>query len=369
MSGSVEHVVGKGEPGELVRVVSHVGRTLGYGHYSPDSQIRVRMLWSGEIAPAEDLLEKRIDAAIARRKSDPLLEQTNAVRWVNAEGDGLPGLIADRFADVVVLKLTTAGMLKRREEIARVFGKHARTVIARADETAAKREGVESFDGLLHGSEPEARVWIEERGRKYAVDVTHGQKTGFYLDQRDSRDLVQQLSRGRSMLDLYSHTGGLAISAAKGGATKVVLVETSSEAMKVAEENASMNDASRIARFVKADVHKYLREETETFDVIAVDPPPLAKTKKDVDRAARAYKDAFLYAMKRANAEAFFLAWSCSHHVGRELLGQIIFGAALDAKRTFQVLKELDQPSDHAVSVDHPEGRYLTGLLLRAQPE
>lgn len=369
MSGAVEHLVGKAEAGDEVRVISHVGRTLGFGHYSPESQIRVRVLAFGEKAPPASLLADRVDRAVARRLSDPMLANTNALRLVNAEGDDLPGLTADRFDDVVVLKLTTAGMIKRREEIARAFAKHAKTVIARADETAAKREGVEAFDGLLLGAEPPARVWIEERGKKFAVDVAHGQKTGFYLDQRDSRDLVQQLARGRSVLDLYSHTGGLAISAAKGGASKVVLVESSTDALAVAEENAAANDATSIARFVKADVHKYLREDSEKYDLIAVDPPPLAKTKKDVDRAARAYKDAFLYAMKRANAEAFFLAWSCSHHVGRDLLGQIIFGAALDARRTFQVLKELDQPSDHAVSVDHPEGRYLTGLLLRAQPE
>lgn len=371
MSGSIDRVKGHGQPGDWARVVAADGRTLGFGFYSPESQIRVRMLSFRTEAPGDGLLGSRIADAVAKRASDPLVQGTNGVRLINGEGDDLPGLFVDRFDEVLVAKMTTAGMLARKELIASALqaSTGAKTCLSRPDTTALEREGVAPFEGTLFGEEPADKVWIDERGRKYAVDVARGQKTGFYLDQRDSRDLFQQLARGRSVLDLYSHTGGFAIAAIQGGAKSVVLVESSADALELAKENVARNDPRAEARYVKANVHDFLRAETGLFELIAVDPPPLAKTKKDVDRAARAYKDSFLYAMKRAASGAFFLVWSCSHHVGRELLGQITFAAALDAKRSFQVLRELDQPSDHAVSVDHPEGRYLHGLLLRASSE
>jgi 23S rRNA (cytosine1962-C5)-methyltransferase len=241
--------------------------------------------------------------------------------------------------------------------------------VLRADETAAKHEGVSEEEGVLFGEPPTAPVWICERGRRYAVDVRRGQKTGFYLDQRDARDLAELLAPGRATLDLYAHTGGFGVAALRGGATAVTLVESSNDALELAKSNMDANAegiaAAPRAELVRADVHRFLREDTRTWDLLIVDPPPLARSKKDVDRAARAYKDAFLYALKRANKDAFVLPFSCSHHVGRELFRQIVFAAELDSGKTTQTLRELGAPSDHPVSVDHPEGTYLTGALLR----
>lgn len=369
MSGSVEHA-GSAPPGAMVRVLSAAKKTLGFGHYSPASQIRVRMMSFGAATPPPDLLARRVERALARRGADPMLAGTNAVRLVNAEGDDLPGLVVDRFDDTAVVKLTSAGMIAHRTEIARALAAAgaARVGLERSDETAARREGFEGYrpetDVMWGESVPEL-VAIDERGRRFWVDVRLGQKTGFYLDQRDARDLAQSLARGRAVLDLYSHTGGFAIAAARGGARRITAVESSRDALTLAAKNLELNGVELESELVQGDVHRFLREHEPTYGLIVVDPPPLAKTKRDVDRAARAYKDAILYALRRAEPDAFVLVFSCSHHVGLELFQQIVFGASLDAGRSLQICRILGQPSDHPVSIDHPEGAYLTGILLR----
>lgn len=367
MSGSVARAPGQAEGGEWARVLSSDGRTLGFGHYSPASQIRVRLLCFGESEPPEGLIEARISEAIKRRASDRMLEGTNAVRLINSEGDGLPGLIADRFAGVVVVKMTTAGMIARREIIARGLERWSDATIGieRADPSTEKLEGVAGQDAVLWGAEPPEELWIDERGRRYLVDVRHGQKTGFYLDQREARDLTERIASDRTVVDLFSHTGGFAIAAARGGARSVTVVESSQEALALARRNLAENAPNLSAELVQADVHRFLRERTDRWDLLIVDPPPLAKRKKDVERAARAYKDALLFAIQRANADALMLAFTCSQHVGSNLFRKIVFGASLDAKRSLQVLGELGAPSDHPVSIDHPEGAYLFGLYLR----
>lgn len=368
LSGAIARVVGHARPGDWARVVSADGRTLGHGHYSPSSQIRVRMFVFGEeVADGDAILGARVRSAIERRQADPLLAATDAVRWVNAEGDHLPGLVVDRFRDVLVVKLTTAGMFERRSLVARVLEEVSRATcgIARGDQVAARHEGVDPEDRLLWGEPPAGPVWIEEDGRRYAVDVTHGQKTGFYLDQRDARDLASKVSGGRDVLDLYAHSGGFSVAAALGGARSIKLVESSRDALELARANMGANAPRCAASFVEADVHRFLREDRESYDLIFVDPPPLAKSKRDVDKASRAYKDALLYALLRSRVGALVLAFSCSHHVGPELFRKIVFGASIDAKRTLQVLRTLGPPVDHPVSIDHPEGAYLTGLFLR----
>jgi 23S rRNA (cytosine1962-C5)-methyltransferase len=367
LSGSVASAPEDAAPGDWVRVVSAAGRTLGFGHWSPSSQIRVRMLSFEEKAPSDALIEARIAQAVKWRASDARLERTDAIRLINAEGDGLPGLIADRFAGVVVVKLTAAGMIARRPVIARALERWSGAPfgIERADPSTEKLEGVPGSDAVLWGGEPPQELWIEERGRRYSVDVQHGQKTGFYLDQRDARDLTQQIAGDRTMVDLYSHTGGFAVAGARGGARSITLVESSKDALALARKNLTENAPNLSAELVQDDVHRFLRERSDRWDLLIVDPPPLAKRKKDVDRAARAYKDVVLYALHRAAKDALMLAFSCSQHVGADLFRKIVFGASLDARRSLQVLGELGAPSDHPVSIDHPEGAYLFGLFLR----
>jgi len=368
MSGALARVDGALEPGAWVRVLSAEGEVLGFGHASPHSQIRVRVLVFGKEPPAPDLVAARIAASLARRVQDPLLGDTDACRLVNAEGDGLPGLVADRYADVVVVRIATAGMSAEREAIAAALreASGAAAGLEHADASAARREGIAAREGALWGAPPAQPVVIRERGRRFLVDLAGGQKTGFYLDQRDARDLVQQLAAGRRVLDLFAYSGGFSVAAAAGGARSVTLVESSREALGLAERNLEPFGSALEVRLERDDVFRFVRRETAGYDLVIVDPPPLARRQGDVARAARAYKDALLGALRLAAPQGLLLAFSCSHHVGPELFRKIAFGASLDAGRPLQVLRELGAPVDHPVALDHPEGRYLTGLLLRA---
>jgi 23S rRNA (cytosine1962-C5)-methyltransferase len=367
-SGSVARVDGDPLPGAWVRVRSSSGEVLGHGQLAPDSNLRVRLLAFGKEAPDEGLIARRIEHAVARRRADSLLGDTDAVRLINAEGDGLPGLVVDRYGDVVVAKLASAGMSACRPLIAEALraATGAATGFERADSAAARREGIAAQQGPLWGDPPAGPVRICERGRVYSVDVVAGQKTGFYLDQRDTRDCVQSLAAGRRVLDLFAYTGGFAVAAARGGADTVTLVESSPTALEGARKNLGMAASDATIEFVGTDAFRFLRQEAPTWDLCVVDPPPLARQRRDVDRAARAHKDILLQALRCAAPEALLFAFSCSHHIGPELLRKIVFGAALDAGRPLQLLRILGTPPDHPVSIDHPEGSYLSGLLLRA---
>ena len=368
LSGAVARVEGEAAAGAWARVRSAEGETLGFGHWSPASQIRVRLLAFDKEPPGDELLAERVARAVARRASDPLLADTDAVRLVNAEGDGLPGLVADRYGDVVVAKLSTAGMALRRELVAVALraASGAASAPARADAAAARREGIAAREGPLWGTPPQAPVPLLERGRRYLADLHHGQKTGFYLDQRDARDLVQRVAAGRRVLDVFAYSGGFAVAAARGGAASVRLVDSSADALRLAERHLAENAPGVPASLHEADGFRFLREERGSYDLVLLDPPPLARRKADVPRAARAHKDALLQALRRAAPDALVFCFSCSHHVDATLLRQIAFGASLDAGRPLQVLGELGAPSDHPVSLDHPEGVYLKGLWLRA---
>lgn len=371
LSGAVSSVKGSGAPGDWARVLAASGETLGYGHYSPTSSLRVRMLAFGK-AEVDELtqLNAAIERAVAFRTGTgagaTLLGETNAMRLINSEGDGLPGLVVDRYADTLVFKFTTAGMARLREPIfetlARVTG--AAHGIERPDATAARRESFEARDATAFG-EPSAIVSVRERDREYEVDLKTGQKTGFYLDQRDARDLVQKLASGRRVLDLFSYTGGFSVAALRGGASSVTAVDSSSGALAFVERNAIANEGE--VEVARADAFEWMRACQDKFDLIVVDPPPLARSRRDVAKATRAYKDVTMHALRCAGPGAIVAVFACSHHIGPDLFRKVIFGAANDAGQTLQVLAEMGAPADHAVSLDHPEGQYLTGLVLRAE--
>jgi len=368
LSGAVAEVRGEAPAGAWCEVLSSSGETLGWGHYSPASRLPVRLLTFGKDDPGESLLEERIARAVALRQQHPLLAGTDAVRLVNAEGDGLPGLVADRYADCVVVVLNSAGMDARRERIALALARAtgAARGFERSDGPARRRESLPASEGPLWGDAPDGPVVVEERGRRFRVDVVHGQKTGFYLDQRDARDLVERISAGRRVLDLFTYTGGFALAAARGGARSVVAVDASEEALAQAARHLAEGAPGVDARTRRADAFGFLRGDAEAYDAIVVDPPPLARRRADVARASRAYKDLLLHALRRVAPGGWVLGFSCSHHVGRDLFRKIAFAASLDAARPVQVVAELGAPADHPVSLDHPEGAYLCGLLLQA---
>ena len=369
LSGAVARIdpAGDAAPGAFVRVLSAAGDVVGWGHLSPGASLRVRLVSFEKEPPPDDWLAQRVSDAVERRSGRLLAGETDAVRLVNAEGDGLPGLVADRYADVVVVKLTAPGMAVRREAVAEALqcATGSAAGFERADATAARREGLPAHTGPLWGEAPRTPVWIREHGRRYRVDLTGGQKTGFYLDQRDTRDLVQRLAAGRRVLDVFAYTGGFAVAAAHGGARSVTLVESSGPALALARENLAEAPACE-ARLVETDAFRFLREDSGEYDLIAIDPPPLARARRDIAKATRAYKDAVLHALGRAAPGALLLCFSCSHQVGPDLFRKVVFGASLDAGRSLRVLATLGPPADHPVSLDHPEGAYLSGLLLEA---
>jgi len=368
LSGAVDRVGDGAEAGEFVRVLSAEGEMLGCGDYSPRSNIRVRMLWRGKEAPPESLIADRIAAAVARRAANPELVGVEALRLVNAEADELPGLSVDRYGDTLVLRFATAGMSRRRDEVVAALREvvGAARGYERADTSAGRREAVSVRQGLLWGDPLPATLEFAEGTRRYAVDIVQGQQTGFYLAQRDTRDLVQRLAEGRRMLDLFAYTGGFAVAAAVGGARSVTLVESSADALELARRNVAANAPDVDARSERGDAFEFVRRDSGRYDLVTIDPPPLARSRGEVNKAARAYKDVLMFALKRAAPGALVLAFSSSSHIDAGLYRKIAFGAALDAGRKVQVLRTLGPAVDHPASIYHPEGASLTGLLLQA---
>jgi len=374
MSGAIASEQGAPASGELVRVLASTGEVLAAGHYSPRSQIRARLFAFGKDAVAalgegdEAYLRALIRDSIARREGSPLFANTNALRLVNAEGDGLPGLTVDRYGECVVVKLTSAGMVARRDAIAGALREASGAPLGfeRSDALASRREGLPTRSGVLWGDEPPARIRIEEGECLFDVDVRAGQKTGFYLDQRDARACVLRLARGKRVLDLFSYTGGFSVAAARGGAASVTLVDSSLPALESAETHLALNEATAEVELLKADAFEYVRTCGRQFDLLVVDPPPLARHKRDLPSASRAYKDLLLHVFRCAAPGAQVLAFSCSQHVGPDLFAKIAFAAALDARRDVRRLAAFSAAADHPVSLYHPESHYLSALHLHA---
>jgi 23S rRNA (cytosine1962-C5)-methyltransferase len=369
-SGAVERVDGEPAKGDTVVVTAKDGAFLARAAYCPDSQIRARV-WSFDPAETIDeaFLRRRLQASLARRAL--VREGSNAMRIVHAESDGLPGLVADRYDTTVVVQILSAGAERWRAlwgpALAELAG--VRSVYERSDVEVRTLEGLEPRTGPLHGDAP-GEVRIVEDGVAYEVDVARGQKTGFYLDQRDNRALAASLAADAEVLNAFCYTGGFTLSALKGGARRALSIDTSEEALASARRNMSLNslEASR-AEWVAADVFAHLRklrDANRKFGLIVLDPPKFAPTEKHVPNAARAYKDINLWAMKLLAPGGHLLTFSCSGAVGPDLFGKIVAGAAADAKVDLQVRRALGASVDHSVSIHFPEGEYLKGLWLQA---
>jgi len=372
-SGDVQGLV----PGEMVAVKSSSGETLGFGWFSPQSQIRVRMLSFGGELPSDEakLVRDRVGAAVGRRATFFANAYTNAMRLVNAESDGLPGVVADYYAGHVVCQFGTAGADRMKCEIAAALMDYAPLcagVSERLDFASRAKEGLPTEPGFRHllGEEPPELVEIAEGPCRFLVDVRNGHKTGFYLDQRDARAAVGMIANGREVLNCFAYTGGFGLFARNGGASKVVQVDSSAPALELAKRNEGLvHLCGTTMEYVEADVFKLLRkyrDEGRTFDMVVLDPPKFAETKGQLLRAARGYKDINLLAMKLLRPDGILATFSCSGAMDAQFFDKILAEAAQDARRDFQVVSRTRAGEDHPVALAFPEGAYLKGAILRA---
>ena len=372
-SGAVASEVG--ESGDLVEVVSFSGETLGFGWYSPASQIRVRMVsFGGDAAQAGDVTSL-VAAAVGRRAEFFANAGTNAMRLVNAESDSLPGVVADYYAGWVVCQFTSAGAEKRKAEIAAAlmtFTPFCQGVSVRNDVDVRTKEGLSTEPGfeVLAGGEPPEFVEIAEGAAHFYVDVRKGHKTGFYLDQRDARAVVGPLGNNGDVLNCFSYTGGFGHCCRICGANNVTQVDVSRSALELAKKNEGLaHICDSNVEYVEADVFAYLRkcrDEGKKFDLIILDPPKFAETKTQLMKAYRGYKDINLLAMKLLRPNGTLATFSCSGAMTVETFDKMVQEASLDAGREFQIIARTRQGSDHPVALGFPEGLYLKGLILRS---
>ena len=369
-SGAVKSVDGGTVSGDVVRVQSDDGRFLATAAYSEKSQIIARVLSFDEHEVIDAAFYRRqIKTAVARRSG--LTATTNAMRLIHGESDGLPGLVADRYGDVIVLQLLTAGIDPQRELLATLLTEEtaATTIYERSDADVRELEGLPVRNGLIAGQPLPGETVIKENGMTIAVDIAQGHKTGFYLDQRDSRALTTSLAANADVLNCFCYTGTMSVAALAGGAKSVLSIDSSAPSLEMAAHNLQRNghDTTR-AEWLDADVFqalRKLRDQAKSFDLIILDPPKFAPTAHHAEKAARAYKDINLLALKLLRPGGYLMTFSCSGGINADLFQKIVAGAALDAHVDAQIIKRLGAGADHPVALNFPEGDYLKGLLLR----
>src|SRR4051794_22468786 len=366
-SGAVERLDGAVGSGVTVDVRSREGQFLGWAAYSPQSRIVARV-W--DFAERQHIdaafFRARLSNAIALRKRMLASGPQQAARLVHAESDGLPGIVIDRYAQTLVLQLSSAGAYHWREtlveQLSELLPGHA--IFERSDADVLTLEGLVPATGLRHGSMGVAE--FEENGLRFTADPQHGHKTGFYLDQRDNRLLARSLAQGREALDCFCYSGGFTASLLAGDAASVLAIDSSADSLRAAQAHVERN-ALPAAQFLEADVFhtlRKLRDQARQFDLIVLDPPKFAPTAPLAERAARGYKDINLYAFKLLRPGGVLLTFSCSGGVSPDLFQKIVAGAALDAGVQAKIVRHLDAAPDHPIALNFPEGAYLKGLLI-----
>jgi 23S rRNA (cytosine1962-C5)-methyltransferase len=366
-SGAVAKIEGEVSPGDIGEVYSKDGHFLGRGHLNPRSQIIVRILTPKKEELGGNFFRERISRAVDLRE-ELLKGKTNAYRVINGEGDSLPGLIVDRYRETLVLQCLTAGMERIKEILTESLVKefHPQNLYERSDVATRSEEGLTESRGLLYGKNIPEFIEIEEYGCRFRANVKKGQKTGFYLDQRGNRFLLKGLSEGKKILDCFCYTGAFSIYGGSGGAREITLIDSSEEALAMAEDHFDLNQCMKIPhQCIRGDVFEVMRSLEGGYDIIILDPPPFAKKKGNLPSASRGYKDLNLWAFRLLNRRGLLLTFSCSHHMNWDLFQKIVFSAALDSGKSIQLLGRMGHPWDHPIHLSHPEGEYLRGLMCR----
>jgi 23S rRNA (cytosine1962-C5)-methyltransferase len=372
-SGAIDRLEGDAAPGSTILVRDASGEALGLGAISPTSQIRIRMWTFDSEAKINDVFFANALHNALNARDRFKHDAKSAFRVVNAEADLLPGVTIDRYGNWYVGQFTTAGADLWKQQIVATLMElsPAKGFFERSDAESRKYEGLAEASGVLAGEEPPELVEISENGISYLVDIRKGHKTGFYLDQRDNRAAVAAYAKGRDVLNVFSYTGGFGVAALAAGAKSVTNVDISAPAIGLAKRNFALNNLPDTAEFVEGnafDVLRKYRDSRRSFDLIILDPPKFADNKNRVMGALRGYKDLNLLAMKLLRPNGYLATFSCSGLVTPDLFRKVVCEAAVDSGRDFQIVRRFQQSSDHPESVFFPEGLYLKGLLLRANP-
>jgi 23S rRNA (cytosine1962-C5)-methyltransferase len=373
-SGAISHVDHDAEDGGIADVFSADGEWLARGYLNRRSQLVVRLLsWDKEQLIDDGFWRSRLARAIAGRTALKENHDTTAYRLVNAESDGLPGLVVDCYGDWLVLQVFTLGIERCKHVLVNALvelSEHVRGVYERSDVDVRKKEGLLPLVGRLWGDEPERPVQVLENGYRFLVDLKRGHKTGFYLDQRENRSRLSPcFCDGTEVLNAFAYTGAFGVYALGAGAARVVNVDTSADAVDLARRHIELNGFDRAtADFEADDVFSRMRAfraAGRRFDIVILDPPAFATSRSHIERAARGYKDINWVALQILRRGGVLFTFSCSGFVSRELFQKIVFGAALDAGRDVQIVGQLSQSSDHPVALNFPEAAYLKGLICR----
>ncbi len=372
-SRAIEKVIGEPELGQTVDVLDNKGRWIAKAAYSPHSQIRARV-WSFENCEIDvDFFESRVRDALSIRQDIIEREGATGFRLIAAESDGLPGITIDKYENYLVCQLLSAGAEYHKDSLVQALVRVFEDchIYERSDVNVREKEGLPQRMGVLHGATPPESVVIEENGVKISVDIVKGHKTGFYLDQRDSRQRSMKYVKDKQVLNCFSYTGGFGLYALKGGAKRVINADVSQPALDTAKYNAQLNEfdiSKKRAVFLNADVFQLLREYRDQgtkFDVVIMDPPKMVSSKSNLTSGSRGYKDLNRLAIEILNPGGTLLTYSCSGLMEQGLFQKIVADAALDAGRKVKFIERFEQASDHLVDTAYPEGFYLKGFACR----
>ena len=365
-SGAVKQMP-QADNGEIVQVVTNNDEHLGYGFFSPNSQITCRLFSFANVDEQIDFnyWRDKIYNAYRLRKSVIDFENTNIFRLICAEGDFFPGLIIDVYNEVAVVQILIKGVERISNHIFKALNELGYKYIY-----LKTKQNTQLLEGVLGGNnwidaKPEHQVIATEHGVKFAVDVEHGQKTGFFIDQRENRKLVGQYSKGKKVLNTFCYSGGFSLYALEGGASLVHSVDSSKDAIQLCEQNVGIINRKDAHQSYVEDCFDFLKTCDNNYDIIILDPPAFAKTARAVDNAARGYKNLNLLGIKKVAPGGMIFTFSCSQHIDKDLFRKIVFSAAADAQRNVRIIKQLSQPEDHPINIYHPEGEYLKGLMLQ----